>query len=196
MAFLRNLFKYKRTAQPPFEESRKYWLEEELRKIERALDSMVTTYNPSYIGSFYSTEDQSHATINTPQAITFNNSAYELGVSRGTPTSRLYLDNLGYYNLEFTAQFNNTSASTSGAKLWIRYNGVDLPNSTTPVDSKSNNSFVEASWNYTCRAENSGDYVELLWLVNDTGLILNASPAGANYPASSSVRLTITQIGI
>jgi hypothetical protein len=195
MSFIRNLFNYRRAAQPSFEESQKYWLDEELKKIERSLGSIIETYNPSYIGSFASTEDQSHTTINTPKAVDFNVVEYEFGVYQGTPTTRIYFDNPGYYNLEFTAQLLKTSgANAADARIWIRYNGEDLPNSALTVHVQGPGAAAVAAWNYTGQAQNSGDYVELMWLVTETSLELHETPAGSNYPATSSVRMTITQI--
>lgn len=195
MAFRRNLFPYKRAAQPAFEESQKYWIEEELRKLERSVESMQLTYNPSYTGAFLDTTTQVASAANTPQAVTYNTVTYEYGVYRGTPTSRIYFDNPGWYNLEFSLQVQHvTSASASDVVIWVRYNGTDYPNSSTRVHVKGNNEAVFASWNFTGKATGD-DYVELMWSTTDVGTVLYAEPATATYPAIPSARMTLTQIG-
>jgi hypothetical protein len=194
MAFFRNLFKYRRTAQPRFEESQKYWIEEELRKLERAIESMQETYNPSYMGSFKSTATQTAATSNTPTAVTFNTVDYEMGVYRGSPTSRIYFDNAGWYNLEFTLQVQHIgSAQASDVVIWVNYLGAPVPNSATRVHIKGQNESVFASWNFTGQAT-GGDYVELMWSTTRTDTVLYAEAATASVPAIPSARITLTQI--
>jgi hypothetical protein len=130
MAFTRNLAPYKRTNQPAFKESYKYWLEEELKKIERSVETMQETYNPSYLGSFKDTTTQVASAIDTPTPVVFNTIEYELGVYRGTPTSRIYFEHEGYYNLEFSLQvLRASSSSASDVYIWVNYNGSPVPNS-------------------------------------------------------------------
>lgn len=196
MAFFRNLFRYKRNAQPPFDESLKYWLEDELRKIERSIESMQETYNPSYIGAFRSTQDQAAVTVNTPTAITFNNTDYSFGVYLGTPNSRIYFDNAGYYNMQFSAQIVQTGgASAQDVVIWVRHNGVDVPNSATRLHIQGPGAEAVAAWNFTGYAQPS-DYVELMWQTTDTAVILLHENATATHPAIPSVLLDLTQIAI
>ena len=194
MAFIRNLFNYKRAAQPAFEESQKKWIEDELRKLERSIDSMQETYNPSYIGAFYDTTTQVASAVNTPQAVAFNNVSYEFGVYRGTPTSRIYFDNPGYYNLEFSLQVAHVgSASGSDVLLWVNYNGSPYPDSATRVHVKGSGEDIVAAWNLTGKAS-GGDYVELMWQTTDLNTVLLAEPATSTVPSIPSAIMTLTQI--
>ena len=194
MAFVRNISPYKRTNQPAFEESYKYWLEEELKKIERSVETMQDVYNPSYLGAFYDTTTQVAATVNTPQAVTFNNISYEYGVSRGTPTSRIYFDNRGFYNLEFTLQVAHIgSAAGSDVVLWVNFNGTPYPDSATRVHVKGSNQDIVASWNLVGEAQPT-NYVELMWETTDVNTVLLAEPATLTYPAIPSARMSLTQI--
>ena len=197
MTFSRNLFNYRRSAQPSFEESQKYWLEEELRKIERTLGGAAETYNPSYLGGFKDTTTQVASTVNTATPVTFNTVDYELGVYRGTPTSRIYLEHPGWYNLEFSLQVQHiASASASDIVVWVRYNGSDYPNSARRVHIKGNDESVFASWNFTGQAQNADDYIELMWSTTDLGTVLYTESANAVHPAIPSAVITITQIAI
>lgn len=196
MAFVRNLAPYKRTSQPAFKESYKYWLEEELKKIERSLETMQETYNPSYIGAFYDTTTQVATTINTPKAVTFNSVSYELGVYRGTPTSRIYFDNPGYYNLEFSLQIAHiASAAGSDVTLWVNFNGTPYPASATKVHVKGTDQNIVAAWNITGRAS-SNDYVELMWSTTDLSTVLLSEAATTSIPSMPSAIMTLTQIAI
>jgi hypothetical protein len=196
MAFTRNISPYKRTNQPAFEESYKYWLEEELKKIERSVETMQETYNPSYLGSFKDTTTQVASAIDTPTPVVFNTIEYELGVYRGTPTSRIYFEHEGYYNLEFSLQvLRASSASASDVYIWVNYNGSPVPNSATKVHVKGNNEAAFASWNFTGRSFGN-DYIELIWSTDSTDTILSAETATAIHPAIPSARMTLTQIAI
>ena len=196
MAFTRNISPYKRTNQPAFEESYKYWLEEELKKIERSVETMQETYNPSYLGSFKHTVNQIAPAIDTPTPVLFNTIEYELGVHRGTPTSRIYFEHAGYYNLEFSLQVLRAgSASASDIYIWVNYNGSPVPNSATKVHVKGNNDLAFVSWNFTGRSFGN-DYIELMWATTTIDTILTAEAATAIYPAMPSARMTLTQIAI
>jgi len=194
MAFFRDLFRYKRDAQPSFEESQKYWLEEQLRKIERSINTMQDVYNPCYIGAFRSTQDQACTAINTPKAITFNNTDYSLGVYLGSPSSRIYFDNPGYYNMQFSIQIVQTGVATAqDVTIWVRLNGTDVPNSATRVHIQGPGAEAVAAWNFTGYAQ-TNDYVELMWSTTDTGVILLHEDATSVHPAIPSVLLDMTQI--
>lgn len=194
MAFFRNLFRYKRDAQPSFEESQKYWVEEQFRKIERSINSMQDVYNPSYIGAFRSTVDQSCAAINTPTAVTVNATDFSFGVYVGTPASRIYFDNPGYYNLQFSLQIVQTGGSSAqDVTIWLRQNGVDVANSATRVHIQGPGAEAVAAWNFTGIVK-TNDYLELMWSTTDTGVILLHENATAIHPAIPSVLLDVTQI--
>jgi hypothetical protein len=196
MAFLRNLSPYKRTNQPAFEESYKYWLEEELKKIERSVTTMQEAYNPSYLGSFKNTTTQVASAIDTPTPVVFNTIEYELGVHRGTPTSRIYFEHEGYYNLEFSLQTQRAgSAAAADIYIWVNYNGSPVPNSATKVHIKGNNESDFVSWNFTGRSFGN-DYIELMWSTTRIDTVLAAEEATAIYPAMPSAAMTLTQIAI
>jgi len=142
-------------------------------------------------GSFYDTTTQTAAAINTAYGMTFDSTAYTRGVTIGTPTSRVYVDRHGVYNIQFSAQLDKTSGGTAFVYIWFRFNGVDEPNSATQIRIQGNNAETVAAWNFV-REMNAGDYFEIMWSVDDTNVILLASPAVAPVPAIPSVILTVT----
>ena len=145
---------------------------------------------PRY-GSFYDTTDQTAAAINTAYAMTFNTTDLSQGVYLGSPTSRVYVDRPNVYNIQFSAQIINTSGGANRAWIWLRKNGTDVPESSGAVRVQGNNTEAIAAWNYIIQL-NAGDYVELMWEVDDIGVSLHADPATAIHPAIPSIILTVT----
>jgi hypothetical protein len=145
---------------------------------------------PRY-GSFYDTTTQTAAAINTAYAMTFNTSDLSYGVTVGTPTSRIYVDTPNVYNIQFSAQLDKTSGGVALIWVWLRKNGVNVPDSAGQIRVQGNNAEVLAAWNYLVQL-NSGDYIELMWEVDDTSVILLADPASAVHPSVPSIILTVT----
>jgi len=142
-------------------------------------------------GSFYSTVTQTIATINTATAITFNTTDISFGVYVGTPTSRIYVDRGALYNIQFSAQLDNTAGGIHLAYIWLRVNGIDVPYSAGQLRLKGNDGELVAAWNYLAQL-NEGDYFELMWAAADTAVQILATSATAFSPAIPSVILTVT----
>lgn len=142
-------------------------------------------------GSFYDTTDQTAAAINTAYAMTFNNTDLSNGVYVGSPTSRIYVDTHNVYNIQFSAQLLNTAGGAHDIWIWLRKNGVDVPNSATSIRIEGNNTKQVAAWNFLLSL-NSGDYFELMWEVSDLAVTLDYEVASAVHPAIPSLILTVT----
>jgi hypothetical protein len=146
--------------------------------------------NPRY-GSFYDTTIQTAAAINTAYAMTFNTSDLSNGVTRGTPTSRIYVDTPNVYNVQFSAQLDKTSGGVGLVWIWLRKNGVNVPDSSGQIRIQGNSAEILAAWNYVIQL-NANDYIELMWEVDDTSVILLSEAASAVHPSVPSVILTVT----
>lgn len=157
--------------------------------------SVSPQYTPQLVrhryGSFYDTTTQTAAAINTAYAMTFNTVDLSVGVTRGTPTSRIYVDTLNVYNVQFSAQVDKTSGGVGLVWVWLRKNGVNVPDSAGQIRIQGNNAEILAAWNYVIEL-NAGDYIELMWEVDDTSVILLAEVASAVHPSIPSVILTVT----
>jgi hypothetical protein len=141
-------------------------------------------------GAFYDTTTQSAAVINTAYAITLNNTSLAQGVSIGTPTSRVYVDRTGSYNIQFSLQLVSTNAASKDVYIWADVNGTSVPNSATKLTmSGSSNSYV-AAWNFVIRMS-AGDYFRLMWSTSNTNVQIAAVAASAPVPAIPSVILTV-----
>jgi hypothetical protein len=142
-------------------------------------------------GQFYDTNTQIAAAINTPQAITFNTTDVSKGVFLGTPSSRIYIDTEGVYNFLYSIQIDKTSGGTGIFWVWPRINGVDVPDSNSQVQIQGNNAeqLVTVGYFFELKA---GDYVEIMFAVNDISVQVEYFPASAFYPAIPSIILTVS----
>lgn len=145
---------------------------------------------PRY-GSFYDTTTQTAAAINTAYAMTFNTTDLSNGVYVGSPTSRIYVDRPNVYNIQFSAQLDKTSGGVGLVWIWLRKNGVDVPDSAGQVRIQGNNAELVSAWNYLTQL-NAGDYIEIMWETDDTSVILLTEPATAVHPAVPSIILTVS----
>lgn len=146
-----------------------------------------------HYGAFSDTTTQEAASINTPYAMTFNTTDASNGVSRGSPTSRLVVTEQGVYNIQFSAQLDKKSGATGIIHIWLRKNGTDVPNTASKVAIQGTAAEVVAAWNFIIQLEPS-NYVELMWAVDDTNVILHAASATSVWPAVPSVICTVTQV--
>jgi hypothetical protein len=147
--------------------------------------------NRSRFGSFYDTTSQTAAVVNTAYAVTFNTTDLSEGVYRGSPTSRIYVDEPGIYNFQFSAQLDKTAGGVGIFDFWIRVNGADIANSAGRVRIQGNNAELVTAWNFLTRMK-AGDYFELMWAVDDISCQITAFPAVAPIPGIPSVILTVS----
>ena len=163
------------------------------------ISAVDISIDPTGYGSFFSNQDQSLAAINTPQIVTFNNT-YE-GNNVSLSSNRIIFDKAGTYQFSFIASVFNSSNGVENCDFWIKYNGVDFPNSGIMMTLKERKSSTEPSEQQmklilSGTAQNDGDYIELYWQGTSTSLELGYVPAGANSPVNSpSVIANIIPIG-
>jgi hypothetical protein len=142
-------------------------------------------------GAFFDTTTQSVVAINTPKAMTFNNTQIVNQMYLGSPASRVYVDLPGVYNFQFSAQLDKSSGASAHTYIWPRVNGTNIANSASLVAVQGTNAETVAAWNFVLDL-NSGDYFELMWETDDVNLQLTAAAATATVPAVPSVILTVT----
>jgi len=151
---------------------------------------------PAY-GAFHDTTNQT-AAANTPTAITINSTDYSNNVSIGAPTSRVVMSTAGLYNIQFSIQFTNSSASIDDAALWLRVNGTNVANTTSwvamPTKHGATNGQLIMALNYFYQFA-ANDYFELIWMtVGGTTSIETIAGSGGvpSYPAAPGVILTVS----
>jgi len=181
---------------PPFEFERE-WGNQLIRAIEQNFDSAFANIDNAaattgYYGSFYSTVTQTAAAANTGYAMTFNNTA-ESNQIAVVSNSRITFKNRGSYNIQFSAQIDQASGSPHYIWIWFRRNGTDIPDSTSKISIQGSKSELVPAWNFIVSVL-GGDYVEIMWAVEDTTVQLLAEGATAFCPAIPSVIATAIAI--
>ena len=146
-----------------------------------------------FYGTFGDTTTQSIATINTAQTITYNTTIISSGFSIGTPTSRIIAQYSGRYQMEFSGQLTSTSASTKVVYFWYRKNGVNVADSTRKITISGADTVAVPAWSFS-PSMSAGDYVELCWASDTTGVSLTPAVATAFCPSSSSIKVSMYQV--
>lgn len=173
------------------------WADALTRTIDANFDRLFLG-SPNYAaasgfyGSFYSTETQTAAAINTGYAMTFNNTVEANQVAVAS-NSRITFKNRGTYNIQFSAQIDQSSASSHYIWIWFRKNGVDIPNSSGKVSLQGAQSELIPAWNFIVSVL-GGDYIEIMWAVEDTSVQLLYESATGFCPAIPSVIATAMSI--
>lgn len=146
-----------------------------------------------HYGAFSDTSTQVAASIDTAYAMTFTTTDSSNGVSIGSPSSRLVVANQGVYNVQFSAQLDQTSGGTVNIYIWLRKNGVNVPNTASTVALQGTAARLVAAWNFIIQLEPT-HYVELMWATDNTNARILAASATSVWPAIPSVIATLTQV--
>lgn len=144
-------------------------------------------------GRFTKTDNQTAAATNTAYAITFTTTDLSIGISIGSPASRIVVAQSGYYQFDASFQISSTNASSKDFRTWIRKNGVDVTNTSRIVTVDINNGYSNFSVTRNISL-NANDYIEFMFSVTDTALFLSSSAATAWAPGAPAVFLAAAQI--
>ncbi len=153
-------------------------------------------YGRQYIEA-YSTQDQTNPVANAENLMSFNNTGISNGVSivtNGTTLTRITMANAGIYNIQFSAQLNQTTGGAHNAFIWLKKNGTNVADSAGDTRVAGNGDRIMAAWNYIVNAS-AGDYYELAWASSDTNVLLDYVAAAGVVPAIPSVILTVVPVG-
>jgi hypothetical protein len=148
-------------------------------------------------GAFSSFVDQT-TTANTATLMTLDTTDFANTVS--ISTSKITVTKPGIYNLQFSAQFQNTDNQIQDISIWLKQNGTDIAGSTGLVSipaRKSASAGEEAhqitGWNYYIRM-NAGDYVEIYWSTTLASVTIQTYSASVSpvRPSTASVVATLS----
>lgn len=143
--------------------------------------------------SYYDTTTQTNPVADEVNLFTFDSVISEFQVGRGKPPSRIYVNDTGLYNFQFSAQLDKTGGGATPVFIWPRINGVNVPYSTTKVVIDGPNNEIVPAWNFLLLMK-GGDYFELAWQSSDTGVIILADPPASNYPGIPSIIMTVNWV--
>jgi hypothetical protein len=114
----------------------------------------------------------------------------------GLPT-RIYVENTGLYNIQFSAQLHTTANEACDFSVWFAMTGSAIANSNTDfsIEKLSGGGFQVAALNFLTPIT-SGSYVELYWSKTTANGQLQAKGVQSTptRPATPSVIVTLTQI--
>ncbi len=167
-------------------------------QIDNSLASLLDVTGGSGLsfpyGAFSSDQDQT-AVANTATKMTLNTTDFANGVS--ISSSEITVANAGIYNLQFSAQFQNTDTAFQDVYIWLRQNGVDIPGSTGFISIPNRHAGTDGhaivGWNYFLSMA-ANDHVEIYWSVPNVAVTiqhLNASGTPTK-PSTQSVVATMS----
>lgn len=143
---------------------------------------------------FYNTTDHTQASVDTADAIDWDNTAYSKNISiDGTYASRIVFAAAGKYMVNFTAQLNSSSSSAKTFWFWPRINGTDIPGSTMRVTTHDNDEAKTVARSGIFEVS-AGDYLEAMWAVDNLDAVLKSYAAETFCPAVPSVTLLVKNV--
>ena len=167
------------------------------------------TGSPGHYGVFYDSTSQSIATADTPKALQFDTLVEGSGITVANNTeaiprpTRITAQFAGTYNIQFSAQLDNSNSQDYDADIWFRLDGVDIPNSnsqiTVPSKHGSNHGNALPAYNFVITLE-AGQYVEIMWAVEDISVTAPyygpwTTPTNLyDRPSTPSLILSVTQV--
>jgi hypothetical protein len=167
-----------------------------LRLYFNQLDNIIgqlRTLSVPY-GAFSSDQDQT-AVANTATLMTLNTTDFANGVS--ISSSKITVATAGIYNLQFSAQFQNTDTAFQDVYIWLKQSGVDIPGSTGFVSIPNRHAGTDGhaivGWNYFL-SMTAGQYIEIYWSVPNVAVTIQhlAASGTPTKPSTQSVVATLS----
>lgn len=144
-------------------------------------------------GDFARTASQSVAAIDTAYTVGFDTAHSSIGVSIGTPTSRIAVSSSGLYRLSCSLQVSSASANAKTIRTWYRKNGIDVADTARLASIQINGGYTLVVIDDTISLA-ADDYIEVCYAGDSTDLALNAVAATGYAPGAPSARLSVNQI--
>ena len=127
---------------------------------------------------------------------------FENGISvvpdNNSRLTKVLFTKTGIYNLQFSAQFQNTKTDEEDVSIWLRKNDVDVAGTTGLVSIPRRRTGADGhtvtSWNYYIQV-NAGDFYQLMWSTTSFNTVtMKYYAAGNPPPATASIILTVHQL--
>ena len=142
-------------------------------------------------GLFYSTTNQTAAATSTGYPVEFENTYIGNGISvQGTNNSRVTVSADGIYNFQLTLMTQHTNASTVTIWTWINKSGSVVAYGGQKQSVKGSGDHT-VFWNFSIDMV-SGDYIEMYWATDDTGLSLHSEAPTSPHPGVPSAIVAVS----
>jgi len=148
-----------------------------------------------YYGEFYNTTGVTPVATNTAYALAWDGANISDGVTiAGSPATQITVSESGLYQFNARIQFSSGNATTKSAWVWWKLNGTtNYANSATLGTLSDNGGYVVVR-NSQFFSLDAGDYIELMWAVDNTGLVPTNVASTAFAPAAPCGIVEVTQI--
>lgn len=157
--------------------------------------SVISTNLRIPYGAFSSNVTQT-TTANTATLMTMNTTDFSSNVVLNS--SNITVEYAGIYNLQFSAQLENSDNAPQDVYIWLRQNGVDITGSTGVVGMEARKNVSDPShdikgWNYFLTM-NARDNVSIYWSAtqNTVSIPFYAASGSPTKPSTQSVVATLT----
>ncbi len=161
--------------------------------LKTLLDTTIvggSSFGSPIYGSWYDTTNQTATIAGTATHMLCNNGSGN-GITK-VANKDFQVTYSGTYNIQFSAQVDETSGAGEHIFIWLRKNGVDEPYSAGEVSVQGTLAESVPSWNYLVDM-NPGDYLNIMYSVTDTRVYLKAV-APNSRPGIPSVIVTMWKL--
>jgi len=154
---------------------------------------------------FLSNVDQTAAAIDQAYAVELEITSFADGISiTGANDTQVTFASPGMYMFIYSLSFKNPTNDAQSVDIWLRYNNgtttTDVPNSNSkftipPRKSTGDPSYLIAVTPFSGYAEAAGVWVEVMWRVSDTSVVMEHLPA-VTYSAGVTPAIPATPSAI
>jgi hypothetical protein len=146
-------------------------------------------------GSWQRLSDQAATVADAEYIVGYDSTDFERGI-RLQSSNRLYVDNSGLYNIQYALQFHNSGGGggSAHAHVWFKVNGNAVAETGARQSVTTNSEYQVSSRDYFLTLV-AGDYVQLAWSTNHTGIGLYHEVAASPVPVVAAAVLTMTMVG-
>ena len=166
-------------------------------RITESLRALFGHYGGQYVDMplslFFSTTQQSIATINTAQPIEFETTYLSHGISIVDDT-KIVVAYPGVYTFQTTMQLASTSSSSKHAFFWIRRNGVDIQYSTKPITISGSDAKSDVMWSFNIDLD-AQEYIEMIWAADDLTVVMYSTTPTSPHVGVPSAVCSVTYAG-
>lgn len=146
-----------------------------------------------YFLNAYDTTTQTNSTA-SGNAFTLSDTADSRGITV-VSGSMIRVANSGVYNIQFSTQFEKSTANKEDVVIWLRKNNTDVPWSASTIVVAGSSERQIAAWNFFL-SMNTNEYAQLIWHTDDANLkaVAVSGTFSPPYPSIPSIILTVNNI--
>jgi len=147
------------------------------------------------IGQFESHVDQTAVSANVAYTANMNNAAsFNTGITIASSTN-VTVAAAGIYSINTSIQFANADSTNHTSTFWFRKNGTNIPNSASVISVPKVADGGKTLAQITIFESMSiNDYVQFIWSVSNTNVLLDYSSASGVIPEIPSIIFNMQRI--